>query len=263
MRNSDKNSQKKASYVNVKGLHQSVLVLPAKNVNWLPFKFTKTKLGQTNTVFRFDKKKLLERFYDRTAIILRPEELDSAHRLRNKTAKDNFVCSKLAQRLVLGQLLNSDPYTLRFKRNRWGKPALLNQKLHFNISHSEKWLLLAVSQYQRVGIDLEQYMLAFDYRGMVDTYFHTEEKKQLKSTYSWAHKNFFKLWTRKEALAKVIGLGLHERLLSTNMLDSSVIGTPKKMKSFFVINSFHVDNQHIAALALRNDVGDPIFFNFS
>ncbi len=262
MKNIAKNGKEKLSFVNAKGLNQSVLVLPLENSPWISFQSNFSVSNKLNAVVKIEKKKLLTAYSDRTAIILRPEEIDHANRLRNRNAKENYIASKLAVRLILGRYLTTDPFSLRFKRNRWGKPALLNHNLHFNISHSDKWLLIAVSHDQRVGIDLEQYVLAFDYRSMVDMYFHPAEKEVLMSTYSWAQKSFFKLWTRKEALAKVIGLGLHEKLLSTNMLDSGHFGKQKNIKSFFVIQSFLVDNQHVAALALRNDVNAPIFYNF-
>jgi len=262
MRNSDKNKINNTSYVNARGLHQAVMVLPVEQALWIPFQIESSQLTNGNAVFRIEKKSILKKYMDRTGIILRPEEIDQANRLRSKKARQDFIVSKLALRLILGKYLNIDPFSLRFKRNRWGKPALLNHNLHFNISHSDKWLLLATSSVQRVGIDLEQYILAFDYRSMVQNYFHPSEKEVLMDTYSWAQKTFFKLWTRKEALAKVIGLGLHERLLSTNMLETGEIGAGSKLNSFFVSQSFHVDNQHIASLALRNDVNAPIFYTF-
>ena len=262
MKNFDNNKKQTRSFVNARGLQQPVLVLPLDNATWTPFQEEYCAAGKINAIIRIDKKKLLVKYFDRTATILRPEEIDFANRFRNKKAKENYICSKLATRIILGAYLKSDPFSIRFKRNRWGKPALLDYDLHFSVSHSSKWLIVGISPVQKIGVDLEQYILAFDYSSLVDSYFHSAEKEVLMSTYSWAQKSFFKLWTRKEALAKVIGLGLHEKLLATNMLDSSTMYNEKKLRSFFVIHSFLVDNQHVGALALRNDVNAPIFYNF-
>ena len=82
------------------------------------------------------------------------DECERARRFRTRAARERFVVSRGALRLVLGGLTGSSPERLRFARRcGWcggtdhGKPHLLGHSgLDFSISHSGGLALIAVGR---------------------------------------------------------------------------------------------------------------------
>jgi len=255
-------NRRENSWVNARGLEKAVLVLPTWKPQWSAKNITQLNIDNQQLVFRISVQPFYDKYADQMHQLLRPEEIQRCNALKLERTRLKFAVGKMALRMILGALINSEGKELRFKRNRWGKPDLIDKKLAFNTSYSGGWLLIAVSGKHKVGVDIEAINKAFDYRPLVESYFHPEEKQKLSDSFSFSQKTFFQLWTRKEALAKVIGLGLHERLLHTNMLDESIPYQKNNSSSFFVIHSFSVDNQHVGALAMRNIVQAPTFYDF-
>jgi len=92
-------------------------------------------------------------------------------------------------------------------RTQYGKPYVKhNTGLHFNVSHSGEYAVVAVSD-MPVGIDIEEikpvdfYALRnFFTKGEFDTLMLTEPAKRLNY--------FYELWTLKESYIKALGKGL-------------------------------------------------------
>ena len=257
----NKADRKSNSWVNARGLEKAVLVLPNWQPNWQNWSSYSVP-GNQHLLFRIPISSYYKKYKEAMHDILRDEELKRLANLHYTQAYLKFAVGKMALRMLLSPMLNIPANEIRFKRSRWGKPAIIDSNLSFNLSYSKDWLLIGISQKHKMGVDIEAIDRAFDYRPMVDCYFHPQEKNKLANSFSFSQKTFFQLWTRKEALAKVIGLGLHERLLYTNMLDESLPYQKNSSSSFFVIHSFYVDNQHIGALAMRNAVASPMFYDF-
>ena len=76
----------------------------------------------------------------------------------DKRLKNNFCISRSILRNILIKYLDLPPEEVIIKHQKNGKPALANQgiKLNFNLSHTDNWVLLAISRDCRVGIDLEK-----------------------------------------------------------------------------------------------------------
>ena len=81
--------------------------------------------------------------------------------------------------------------------------------LHFNLSHSEDWALLAVTTAGPVGVDVEHVRPLRDFDALVERFFSAREKAVFLSlTKERKPDAFFRLWTRKEAWLKATGEGL-------------------------------------------------------
>jgi len=115
-------------------------------------------------------------------------------------------------RRILGAYLNLPADRLHFHANRFGKPELAEEgpspALTFNLSHSYSVALLAVSRGGPVGVDVE------DVRPIepevAAAHFSASELAELSALQgdAWLA-GFYRCWTRKEALLKAEGVGLH------------------------------------------------------
>jgi 4'-phosphopantetheinyl transferase len=102
---------------------------------------------------------------------------------------------------------------IEIKTSVKGKPFMQGMDdLHFNLSHSGDWVVVAVSA-NEVGIDIEKIEQAkFD---VAKRFFSADEYQQLQSL-NGEEKNihFYSLWTVKESYLKYLGKGLTRALSS-------------------------------------------------
>jgi len=135
----------------------------------------------------------------------------------------SFFHSNDAQRSLLGEImarhllfnatgrsLPDQPFTTGEK----GKPAPDGfGGLHFNISHSGNWVVVALSPVA-VGVDVEKMRKVPE--GVAHRFFSEAENKLLQNAENELEKAeiFFTLWTLKESFLKAIGKGLTKSLNS-------------------------------------------------
>lgn len=90
-----------------------------------------------------------------------------------------------------------------------GKPRLSNYPdLHFNISHCKKAVAVALHDAE-VGIDVECRRAVS--QALMERVCNAEELSLIRSSAD-AELEFIRLWTRKEALLKCMGVGIREDL---------------------------------------------------
>lgn len=112
-------------------------------------------------------------------------------------------------RFALGRLLDTDPRALRFEVGEYGKPALLDGPV-FNLSHSGDWWLLGVAPDGRLGVDVEAHRTLADLESVARSTFQRDEAAEVTGHADPAerHRAFFRVWSRKEAFIKAVGMGL-------------------------------------------------------
>lgn len=92
------------------------------------------------------------------------------------------------------------------KKDATGKPYIVDAPYFINWSHNETTLVYALSDLGQVGVDLEEENLFYD-KQLHDWVLHEEEKRRIgKGT------AFSEVWTRKEAILKCTGEGIHEKM---------------------------------------------------
>jgi 4'-phosphopantetheinyl transferase len=137
------------------------------------------------------------------------EERERASRFRNPDDAQRFLSAHGALRLILARYLARDPLTLRFSTGAWGKPALEDEALQFNLSHSGEFALIAVAHTRRVGVDVEVLRAIPDRANLIARVCSTGERTALDSLDPHEQDGaFLAMWTRKEALAKMTGEGV-------------------------------------------------------
>ena len=164
---------------------------------------------------------------------------------KDKVNKLNVTADKLRS-LAAGILI-------RFIRNEYsiddyvetdkhGKPYFVNNKLKFNISHSGRYAILAISD-DDIGIDIQA--IKADKHRIAEKNFSKKECEYINQAGDDKQKQqrFCEIWTLKEAYLKNIGLGLRKPLNSFELvLDDDVSVKGKKDYKFkqFLMNRKYV-----------------------
>ena len=113
-------------------------------------------------------------------------------------------------RAVLGHYTGQPPAALALGLDARQKPELASdQPVWFNLSYRAEWALLAVSNQGEVGVDLEAIQPVGGAAALVDHLFSPAERAVLRAAGRSAWRAlFYAIWTRKEAWAKLSGMGL-------------------------------------------------------
>ena len=123
--------------------------------------------------------------------------------------KNEYIASRWLLRKVLGRYTNVAPEVVEFLRTDKGKPYLPQGDIHFSLSHSSHWALLAVGKTELIGVDIEAVRTTRDLPGIAENYYHPHEFAYLQTLNEEAQgEYFYRLWTLKEAFLKAIGTGI-------------------------------------------------------
>ena len=117
-----------------------------------------------------------------------------------------------------------------FEYNEYGKPYIINnvsEKLCFNVSHSGETISVALSRSLDLGVDIE-YISEDEYKETYDLMFTKEEQDYLVKY----PKEFYTLWTLKEAYLKAYGLGFSMNPLEVDF--ASVLSSLSKKKEVYL-----------------------------
>ena len=145
---------------------------------------------------------------------LSAEEVARAERLTRLDDRRRFVAARSLLRRILADVLGSvdDPKgsALRVGYGPAGKPFLVDDpQLHFNVSHSDDLAVIAVTRVGEVGIDVERQRTMADRDDVARLVFNEAERIALLACPADERDSvFYRIWTRKEALLKAMGVGL-------------------------------------------------------
>lgn len=145
----------------------------------------------------------------RLAAALAPGEHARAAAFRFTEDARRFVVARAALRDVLGRYLGVLPRDVHLATGPHGKPRLTEGEVEFNLSHTADLALCAVTSHRAVGVDVERVRddLA-DERVAARVLSRREAATLVAAPHSRRAEIFFDLWTRKEAYAKGLGVGL-------------------------------------------------------
>ena len=197
-------------------------------------------------------------------------ETARAARFMRAANREEFVTAHGLKRVMLGQLLGTDPRALRFCVSPdGGKPELAlpgRQDLRFNLSHSNGMVACAAAFGAELGIDVEPRGRRVE-PSVADHFFAPDEARWLaERPETKRDEDFMALWTLKEALVKASGLGLSQGLETFSMRPDP----PRLLRHIGVVPSGHsgVFSQwnptpgHVAALAVILPEGEEVDLSF-
>lgn len=181
------------------------------------------------------------------------EETARAARFHYPHLRRRYRLSRGILRDILARYVRQAPSALEFLRNDYGKPFIYRSPKHpsvkpqmavvpavsipdiptsvipspvtaiptsvppllqFNLSNTEDMLLLAVTPYAAVGVDIEAMSRSVDVLALADRFFSSAEQRALQQLPpTLQHAGFMAAWTRKEAVIKALGRGLSYSLM--------------------------------------------------
>jgi 4'-phosphopantetheinyl transferase len=182
------------------------------NYNWLPAPKKLNLLLNDVHLWRINlnqSESQLEDFWE----TLSSDEIARAERFYFPEHRQRFIAGRGTLRAILGRYLAIDPKQVEFEYQPRGKPFLAakfaNQRLFFNLSHSQDLALCGVSYQNQIGVDLECIRTMSDLESLAKRFFSAEEYEHLRLVSSEEQKQmFFRYWTCKEAYVKATGDGL-------------------------------------------------------
>lgn len=144
------------------------------------------------------------------AALLDDDERDRASRFRRRVDRDRFIVAHAVLRRVLARYLRKPAQSLRFRRDRFGKPSLAHPTdVSFNLAHADSVALIAVTSGRPVGVDVERVTPLDDAFDVAEVCFAPAERRVLHAVpAALVSDTFFNCWTRKEAFIKAVGTGL-------------------------------------------------------
>jgi 4'-phosphopantetheinyl transferase len=141
--------------------------------------------------------------------ILTSAEIERGLRYRFDRDQTWFFARHFFLRTLLSRYLHQPPATFDLRLSTHGKPYLENHPLHFNLSDSDGWCLLAFTKAAPLGVDLEQVRARGDLMAVARRYFSLAELIELERLPPDRQLNgFYHIWTQKEAFIKAVGEGL-------------------------------------------------------
>lgn len=191
--------------------------------------------------------------------VLAAPELVRAQRYLKAADRQRFLVVRAALRVLLGRLTGQAPGAVTFETSETHKPRLKNYAgLHFSVSHTRHWALLAVAT-QPVGVDVEEISADFDFAALLAGSFSAAERRAIWQSPN-PRRQFYELWTRKEAFVKATGQGIDEHFAAVPALDGQhqLTGPHAAPASrHWLVSSFAVAEHYPAALAYPAQLAPP------
>ena len=155
--------------------------------------------------------------------VLSERERARALRFLSPSHRDAFVIGRGWVKGVLAGYLRCGAAEVQFAIARHGKPFLRDAAgLHFSWSHARSIWTLAVTAGGPIGVDIEGIDDDLDWRQPASVAFHENELAFVEAAESGSLQleRFYAVWTRKEALFKALGSGLHDGMEHVAVVDA-------------------------------------------
>ena len=144
---------------------------------------------------------------------LSPDEQLRCSRFQQMADRRRNLVGRALIRSVLSSYLQTDPKSLRFVENEFGRPELepsaAYPRLRFNLSKTSGMVACCVARNHEVGLDIEDLRRSVDVTPLATRFFAPAETRDLLALPEHARRRrFFEYWTLKEAYVKALGAGL-------------------------------------------------------
>ncbi|MFB7557408.1 4'-phosphopantetheinyl transferase family protein [Streptomyces brevispora] len=186
-------------------------------------------------------------------LVLDPAELARAEEFRRPGDRATYMCAHVGLRRLLGAHLGIAPRAVLVARapcpccgEPHGRPVLPGGRLHFSLSHCEGLSLIAVAA-TPVGVDIEPVPAPETVMEATDVLHPAESAELTALAPDPGAAAFARVWTRKEAYLKGIGVGLGADPSAEYVGSGPVPSAP----AGWLLADVTVPAGHRAAVALR------------
>jgi 4'-phosphopantetheinyl transferase len=175
------------------------------------------------------------------------DEQARSQRFRTTKLRDRYIAGRSWLRFALGTEVGLDPAAPRFRYLELGKPVLEYPPnvLDFSLAHSADRALLAIGPPGSLGVDVE--------RIRADVYDVSSAGMVLSpAELRWVESNvdreraFLRCWVRKEAYAKVGGMGMDRHLAALTVTGPHA----RPDLDGVVVHDIGLDSGVVAAIAI-------------
>lgn len=201
-------------------------------------------------IFKFELN-VYEEIENKYQTILSQNEIAKADLFKQRDDKKKYVIGKYFTRILLANKLGIKAPDIVFFETGNKKPA--TNYIHFNISHSGNLVLVAISK-SPIGIDVEFVNPKFDFQNLLNECFISSELLQVNSS-----SDFYRFWTKKEAIIKATGEGLIDDLHDIDCSQNIVLRHNNK----YQIATGYADENHICSLAYTNEIKNLHYWSYN
>lgn len=129
------------------------------------------------------------------------------YKIYTKKVEDKKKQSTYARRLLYDVLKEEIKEGTPILRGEHGKPYFENSDIKFSISHSGEYVCVAVARGIEIGVDIQ--IVQNNRERLASRFYADGELKQLEGLDDEERRQeFFRIWTRKEAILKADGCGI-------------------------------------------------------
>ena len=187
---------------------------------------------------------------------LSTDERLRADRFHFEQDKQRFIVARGVLRTILSNYLGIPASCLEFNYGHYGKPAIKDTQLRFNLSHSQSLALYAITRDRELGIDLEFIRPINDAQQIANRCFSRREQAIFQAlSPDQKLEGFFHHWTRKEAYLKAVGDGL-----AANNDDFDQKVATESIDNRWFLRSFAPAPNYIATVAVEGNGWDIVYF---
>jgi 4'-phosphopantetheinyl transferase len=156
--------------------------------------------------------------------LLTPGEKVQFHSFKIEKRRWEWLAGRLGIKLLVCDVYNSEPNDVDVEPNWTRKPFARINELQIDacisITHSNDLAVCGLVKEAKMGLDLEH--VEERSMGMLEEAFSEEEREMLSEPIDWEEVTLH--WTRKEAVAKALGIGLGLSLHDINSVGQVEVG---------------------------------------
>jgi 4'-phosphopantetheinyl transferase len=203
--------------------------------------------------------------------VLTPQEIIRAEKYYHEADILRFIITRGILRHLLAKLTECDPSEIVFGFGSSKKPKLENPPLpiHFSVSHTKTHAVIAVAN-NEIGADIEAINPTFQWQDIWQHVCSKIEQNYISKATSPVSA-FFQLWTRKEAIMKMLGNGIPDDLSAIPSLDGVHelnINQSNSLQTYSVISTLNAhDSNHWCSICFPESLAvqwilcEPHYFN--
>lgn len=189
--------------------------------------------------------------------------------------KINYIISRGILRNIIASYIGICPIEVQFEYTEYGKPYLEKKDnykiINFNFSHSNDCFIVGLVKNIDIGIDIEFCDDNCDLENMAKYLCSIVEYNKLKKfKINERYHYFYNLWTRKEAIVKLLGKGLHldlrkinlNSLLQEELTQLSYVFNNDSLKLNIFIRTFFAYDGYCSAFATSEMLNRILYFDY-